>query len=139
MIGVDTNVLVRYFVEERDADTATQGQRAAARRLIESGQTLFVPKSVVLELEWVLRGYYRFAKDQVAQAFEALLQLPDLEFEDRSVVEQALAGLQKGLDFADALHHASCRRCNVFASFATRSLAGPARSMNLQPRVITPQ
>ena len=57
MIGVDTNVLVRYFVEERDADTATQGQRAAARRLIESGQPLFVPKSVVLELEWVLRGY----------------------------------------------------------------------------------
>ena len=139
MIGVDTNVLVRYLVEERDTDTATQLQRAAARRLMESGQTLFVPKSVMLELEWVLRGYYGFAKGQVAQAFEALLQIPSVEIEDRSVVEQALAGLQKGLDFADALHHASCRRCNALASFDTRSLAEPARAMNLQPRVITPQ
>jgi len=139
VIGVDTNVLARYFVEERDADAATQAQRAAARRLIESGQPLFVPKSVVLELGWVLRGYYRFAAGQVAEALEALLCLPGVELEDRSVVEQALAGLQKGLDFADALHHASCRPCSAFASFDTRSLAGPARSMNLQPKVITPQ
>ncbi len=139
MIGVDTNVLVRYFVEERDADTATQVQRAAARRLMESGQPLFVPKSVVLELEWVLRGYYRFAAEQVAEALEALLGLPGIELEDRPVVEQALAGLQKGLDFADALHHASCRCCQAFASFDTRSLANPARALNLQPRVITPQ
>lgn len=139
MIGVDTNVLVRYFVEERDADTATQLQRAAARRLIESGQPLFVTKSVVLELEWVLRGYYRFAPEQVAEALEALLGLPGVELEDRPVMEQALAGLQKGLDFADALHHASCRACSAFASFDTRSLAGPARALNLQPRVITPQ
>jgi len=139
VIGVDTNVLARYFVEERDADAATQAQRAAARRLIESGQPLFVPKSVVLELEWVLRGYYRFAAGQVAEALAALLCLPGVELEDRSVVEQALKGLQKGLDFADALHHASCRPCSAFASFDTRSLAAPARALNLQPRVITPQ
>lgn len=139
MIGVDTNVLARYFVEERDADIATQAQREAARRLIESGQPLFVPKSVLLELEWVLRGYYRFAAGQVFQALQALLQLPGVELEDRSVVEQALAGLHEGLDFADALHHASCRHCHAFASFDTRSLAGPARELNLQPRVITPR
>jgi len=108
VIGVDTNVLARYFVEEREA----------ARRLIESGQPLFDPKSVLLELEWVLRGYDRFAAGQVVQA---------------------LAGLHEGLNFADALHHASCRHCHAFASFDTRSLAGPARGMNLQPWVITPQ
>lgn len=60
MIGLDTNVLARYFVEEADADVATQRQREAARDLLESGQNLFLPKSVALELEWVLRGYYDF-------------------------------------------------------------------------------
>ena len=56
MIGLDTNVLARYFVEEAAADAATAAQRQAARLLIESGQELFLPKTVALELEWVLRG-----------------------------------------------------------------------------------
>jgi hypothetical protein len=38
VIGLDTNVLARYFVEEADADSATETQRQAARQLIESGQ-----------------------------------------------------------------------------------------------------
>jgi predicted nucleic-acid-binding protein len=37
VIGLDTNVRARYFVEEVGADPATQSQRQAARRLIESG------------------------------------------------------------------------------------------------------
>ena len=45
MIGLDTNVLARYFVEEADADAATEAQRQAARQLIESGQELFLPKT----------------------------------------------------------------------------------------------
>lgn len=57
MIGLDPNVLARYFVEEADADSATEVQRQAARQLIESGLELFLPKTVALELEWVLRGY----------------------------------------------------------------------------------
>jgi hypothetical protein len=57
MTGLDTNVLARYFVAEQPADPATEAQRQAARQLIESGQPLFLPKTVALELEWVLRGY----------------------------------------------------------------------------------
>lgn len=56
MIGLDTNVLARYFVAEDVADAATERQRRAARDLIESGQPLFLAKTVALELEWVLRG-----------------------------------------------------------------------------------
>jgi predicted nucleic-acid-binding protein len=51
VIGLDTNVLARYFVEEEGADPATQTQRQAARQLIESGQKLFLPKTVALR--WV--------------------------------------------------------------------------------------
>ena len=123
MIGLDTNVLARYFVEEEGADAATQDQRQSARGLIESGQELFLPKTVAMELEWVLRGYYGFAAEQVLQVFEQLLDHPCLQVEDRSVLEQALAGLRSGLDFADALHHASCRACEAIASFDDRGFA----------------
>lgn len=71
MIGLDTNVLARYFVEEAVADSATAAQRQAARQLIESGQELFLPKTVALELEWVLRGYYGFAVEAVLQVVRA--------------------------------------------------------------------
>jgi predicted nucleic-acid-binding protein len=138
VIGLDTNVLARYFVEEEGADGATQTQRQAARRLIESGQDLFLPKTVALELEWVLRGYYGFVAEQVLQVFEHLLQHPCLRVEDRPGLEQALAGLRSGLDFADALHHASCRDCEAIASFDDRGFARPIRQLNLPPRVVVP-
>ena len=79
MIGIDTNVLARYFVEEDSADAATAAQRQAARQLIESGQDLFLPKTVSLELEWVLRGYYGFPVESVLQVFEQLLSHPSLQ------------------------------------------------------------
>ena len=139
MIGLDTNVLARYFVEEADADVATAAQRQAARQLIESGQELFLPKTVALELEWVLRGYYGFAVESVLQVFEQLLNHPCLSVEDRSDLEQALAGLRSGLDFADALHHASCRDCEVIASFDDRGFARRIRQLNLPPSVVVPQ
>ena len=138
MIGLDTNVLARYFVEEADANSATQAQRQAARQLIESGQELFLPKTVALELEWVLRGYYGFAVEPVLQVFEQLLHHPCLSVEDRPDLELALAGLRSGLDFADALHHASCRGCEVIASFDDRGFARRIRQLNLPPPVVVP-
>ena len=138
MIGLDTNVLARYFVEEADADRATAAQRQAARQLIESGQELFLPKTVALEFEWVLRGYYGFAAESVLQVFEQLLNHNCLSVEDRPDLEQALAGLRSGLDFADALHHASCRDCEVIASFDDRGFARRIRQLNLPPPVVVP-
>lgn len=138
MIGLDTNVLARYFVEEAVADSATAAQRQAARQLIESGQELFLPKTVALELEWVLRGYYGFAVEAVLQVFEQLLNHTCLSVEARPDLEQALAGLRSGLDFADALHHASCRDCEVIASFDDRGFARRIRQLNLPPPVVVP-
>jgi predicted nucleic-acid-binding protein len=138
VIGLDTNILARYFVREENADAATEAQRQAARQLIESGQTLFLPKTVALELEWILRGYYGFGVDQVLQVMEQLLNHPCLTAEDRPSLEQALDGLSAGLDFADALHHASCRDCEAIASFDDRGFARRIRHLNLPPRVIVP-
>ena len=138
MIGLDTNVLARYFVDEADADTATQAQRQAARQLIESGQDLYLPKTVALELEGVLRGYYRFPVEDVLQVFDHLLHHASLNPEDRPALEQAVSGLRSGLDFADALHHASCRDCEAIASFDDRGFARRIRQLNLPPRVMVP-
>jgi predicted nucleic acid-binding protein len=85
-----------------------------------------------------LRGYYGFPVEQVLQVFEQLLHHPCLLLEDRPGLEQAVAGLRSGLDFADALHHASCRDCEAIASFDDRGFARRIRQLNLPPRVVIP-
>ena len=102
MIGLDTNVLARYYVEDA-SDPESTLQREAARRLIDSGTRLAVSKSVLLELEWVMRGYYEFAPARIARALRHLSALPQVELEDRAAVEAALSHYEAGLDFADAI------------------------------------
>ena len=139
MFALDTNILARYYVDEEDPSRATRAQREAARRVIESSGELFVAKTVLLELEWVLRGVYGLARRDVLRAFENLLALPSVEVEDRAVVQSALANLRSGLDFADALHHASSRACSAFLTFDTRRFAGRARRIALTPPVRVPE
>lgn len=103
MPALDSNVLVRYIVQD-DA-----GQLAAARRLISrcvaEGSTLFVPVTVVLELEWVLRSRFGFGKDDVLMALSSLFSAADLIFESERALEVALQLFRKGsADFADCLH-----------------------------------
>jgi predicted nucleic-acid-binding protein len=105
MPALDTNVLVRYIVQD-DAR-----QLAAARRLISrcvaEGSTLFVPVTVLLELEWVLRSSFEFGKDDVLLALSSLFSAADLSFESERALEVALQLFRKGsADFADCLHAA---------------------------------
>jgi predicted nucleic-acid-binding protein len=86
MIGLDTNVLARYYIEDKQDAEATR-QRVAAKRLIESGQALMVCKTVILELEWVMRGYYGFSPDEVILVLRHLMSLVHVTVEDRNGVE----------------------------------------------------
>lgn len=135
MIGLDTNVLARYYVDDA-ADGQAQRQRVSARRLVESGQPLMVSKSVILELEWVMRGYYGFTQAEVAAVMQHLLEQPHITVEDRAAVEQALSNCEAGIDFADALHHASYRACTSVATFDDRKFARRARKLGLAPAVM---
>jgi predicted nucleic-acid-binding protein len=133
VIGLDTNVLARYYVAS--ADAPGKRQSLAAKQLIESGKRLLVSKTVVLELEWVLRGYYKTPPAEVEAVYAHLLSLPNVEVEDRPAVELAVAALTQGFDFADALHHASYRQCNSVATFDARSFAWRAQAASWKPRV----
>jgi predicted nucleic-acid-binding protein len=135
MIGLDTNVLARYYIDD-EADVQAQAQRLAAGRLIDSGQPLMVSQSVVLELEWVLRGYYGFDRAEVTTVLRHLLAQTHITVENRDAVEQALANSEAGLDFADALHHASYRSCDRVATFDDRKFARRAKKLGLAPAVM---
>lgn len=137
MIGLDTNVLARYYVQDR-SDVEADRQHAAARRLIESGRPLMVCKTVLLELEWVMRGYYRFTPTDIAAAMNHLLSLPHVDIEGRATIEQALAHASGGLDLADALHLASYGACASVASFDDKRFARRAKRLGLIPKVIVP-
>ena len=135
MIGLDTNVLARYYIDDL-ADAEAQRQRLAARRLVESGQPLMVSKSVILELEWVMRGYYSFDQAQVASVMRHLLDQAHITVEGRDAIEQAIFNCEAGIEFADALHHASYRSCETVATFDDRKFARRAKKLGLAPAVL---
>ncbi|HOB01419.1 MAG TPA: type II toxin-antitoxin system VapC family toxin [Casimicrobium huifangae] len=137
MIGLDTNVLARYYVDDA-ADKEATRQRLAARALIESARPLKVAKTVLLELEWVLRGYYGNTRVEIARVLQHCLSLPNLTVEDRAAVERALDAYSLGLDFADALHQASYAGCEFVASFDDKGFARKVTKHRLLPPVKVP-
>jgi predicted nucleic-acid-binding protein len=138
MIGLDTNILARYYIED-ETDGESLKQREAARRLIESGGPLGVCKTVLLELEWVMRGYYRLDAEAIATVLHHLLSLPHIHIEERGHVEKALLNYAEGLDFADALHHAAYAECESMASFDDRKFSRRVKRLGLKPRVFVPE
>jgi predicted nucleic-acid-binding protein len=103
MAALDTNVLVRYLVQDDSAQLATA--KRLIRKCVNEGQTLYVPVSVSLELEWVLRSNFGFSKDAVMQTLSQLLSSAELSFESESAVELALSLYRKGAaDYSDCVH-----------------------------------
>ena len=129
MIGIDTNLLVRLLVR----DDATQARRV--RKLVENNG-IFIPKSVLLETEWVLRYTYEFDRAAVNHALRKVCGLPQVVVEDTLTVQKALSWHAKGLDFADALHLASSQETQAFYSF-DRSLLRKAGRLD-SIRVVSP-
>ena len=129
MISIDTNVVVRYLI----ADDISQFQRA--KQLIKLNE-IFVPLTVVLEAEWVLRDKYEKSKRAVVGALRSLAQLPNVVIEDRWRALRALDWSEAGMDFADALHLAASTQVAAFASF-DRKLAKVAARLGA-PEVRAP-
>jgi predicted nucleic-acid-binding protein len=128
-IALDTNLLVRLLT----GDDPEQARRVAD--LIDASPACFVPITVVLELEWVLRGAYRLERGAVIAALEGLMAIRQVHLEQEDLVRQALAWHQQGLDFADALHLLRSEGCARFATL-DRALAKTTAGLQLQPVVL---
>ncbi|HMY01082.1 MAG TPA: type II toxin-antitoxin system VapC family toxin [Agitococcus sp.] len=138
MNGLDTNILARYYIEDA-GDSESLKQRLLAQKIIEAGTPLMVCKTVILEFEWVMRGYYQFSAQAISTVFNHLLSLSHVQIEDRDLVQKAVTYYLTGLDFADALHHASYQTCTQMLSFDDRRFARKVKKMALLPPVIVPK
>ncbi len=117
MIGLDTNVLVRYIMQDdaRQAELATE--------LMESltvDDLGFVPLVALVELVWVLSSSFDLARSQVVQALETLLQTKEIQVENAEVVWRAVRLYRaSAADFADCLieRSAAAAGCSRTMSF----------------------
>jgi predicted nucleic-acid-binding protein len=89
---------------------------------------------VLLELEWVMRGFYELPAKDISRVLRALASIEHIALEDRAAVLAAVDAFDKGLDFADALHLARSSRAAGFATFDKR-LAKQAKGFALTPPV----
>ena len=124
MTGLDTNVLVRYIMQ----DDVKQSRQAAM--IIESltvDETGFVPLVAVIELVWVLSSSYGLARAQVVAALELLLRIKEIEVERAEVVWRAVRVYRdSSADFAHCLIErsavaAGCARTMTFDHGAAKS------------------
>jgi predicted nucleic-acid-binding protein len=102
MIGIDTNILVRYFTQ----DNLEQAQ--IVEQLIDSYATsfnsLFVNNIVMCELVWVLERGYKYSKEEVSKVIKQMLSTEEFAFENQELLWLALSQYnQNKLDFSDAL------------------------------------
>jgi predicted nucleic-acid-binding protein len=108
LVGIDTNVLVRYLIR----DDAEQTRRAV--RFLEhecTNEDRGILNAVVLtELVWVLESVYRYQRPQIAIVIDGLLHTTQLKIEDSEDVSAALREYARGADFTDALIAAINRR-----------------------------
>ena len=126
MLGIDTNVLVRFLVKDDEAQF--EKARKLIRREVAAGRRVFVNQLVLMETEWVLRSRYAVPKSQIIEAVSGLLNATEVQFEDESAIEEALFIWKDSIvDFADCLIGAKNRRmgCRATATFDAKAARLP--------------
>jgi predicted nucleic-acid-binding protein len=134
VIALDTNILARFYCDDPD-DPQARLQRPLARAIVLDSPALFVPLTVVLELEWVMRGFYAIAREPFCRAIEHLLGMRHVTVERWEAVKDAVDLHRRGLDFADALHWSCSRGCERLVSFDDRRFVRRAARLHLRPPV----
>ncbi|WP_353570536.1 type II toxin-antitoxin system VapC family toxin [Candidatus Albibeggiatoa sp. nov. BB20] len=124
MNAIDTNLLVRLILN----DDETQVQKALA--ILNSPEQVWIAKSVLLELEWVLRGVYKFEKQSIYTVFIDFLDLENIVVEQVEQIELALNYYREGMDFGDAIHLVSSLDTNHFYTF-DKKFVNCAKRLNI--------
>ena len=126
MLGIDTNVLVRFLV--RDDEARFEKARKLIKREVAAGRRVFVSQLVLLETAWVLRSRYGLPKNLIIEAISGLLDASDVGFEDEPAIEEALfIWKDTSANFADCLLGAQNRRlgCRATATFDVKAARLP--------------
>lgn len=110
MIAIDTNVLVRLLVNDNPA------QGKASQKLFAT-EEIFIPDTVLLETEWVLRAAFDLAPADICTAFRRICGLRNVTVSDGQLVAQAIDWHEAGFDFADALHLALSKDQEALKTF----------------------
>jgi len=122
MLGVDTNVLVRFLV--RDDEIQFEKARKLFKREVAAGRSVFVSQLVLMETEWVLRSRYGLPKNLIIETVSSLLDATDVQLEDEPAIEEAIFNWRDAnADFADCLIGAKNRRlgCRATATFDVKA------------------
>ncbi|MCF6264092.1 MAG: type II toxin-antitoxin system VapC family toxin [Xanthomonadales bacterium] len=113
MIAVDTNIIIRFLTH----DDTKQYKKSFA---IFNTQDVFIPDTVILETEWVLRYAYEFSSANICDALVKLFGLGNVHLSNPTFIAQAIEWNRQGLDFSDALHLAHCQQHDKLYTFDKR-------------------
>lgn len=102
MIGIDTNILVRYLTQD-DTEQAKVAEQLF-NEYATSPQSVFINNIVLCELVWVLERGYKYSKESITKVIKHILSTKEFIFENQELLWLALNQYsQKKLDFSDAL------------------------------------
>ena len=110
MIAVDTNIIVRFLTRDDEA----QYKKSFA---IFNTHEVFIPDTVILETEWVLRYAYHFSAKDICNALTRLFGLANVHLSGPTSISQAIEWHEQGMDFSDALHLARCQQLDKLYTF----------------------
>lgn len=123
MVGLDTNVVIRYLVQDEPGQSS---QASAVIDALTESEPGFISLVTVVELYWVLRRAYKIGTTRCAELIGGLLDARELRVGQDSIVRAALIASRDGPDFADAViaelgRVAGCEHTVTFDRRAARS------------------
>ncbi|KRB58665.1 twitching motility protein PilT [Rhizobium sp. Root708] len=110
MIAIDTNLIVRYIAGDHPE------QSLRAREIIDT-ESVFVAATVVMEVASVLRTTFGFSRTDIVNSLRIFAGMPSVTIEDADLVAAAFDLVEKGMDFADALHLLRVQHCDALVTF----------------------
>ena len=116
MITVDTNIIVRFLTHDDE-------KQFIKSLSIFNSEEVFIPDTVILETEWVLRYAYDFSPKNICDAFTNLFGLNNIHLTNPSFIAQAIEWRKQGVDFSDALHLAHSQQYEKLYSFDKKFIA----------------
>lgn len=110
MVAIDTNIIVRFVMRDDEA------QYQASYEIFLS-EEVYIPDTVILEVEWVLRYAYDFSPTAICQALRKVFGLKNVHLNNAQRIAQVMTWHEAGLDFADAFHLAQSQQCQALKTF----------------------